>query len=550
VAAVQAAGNVILAKTLDVQEGPNFRRQIIITPLPQLAAAARGVGLAMITPDPDGVVRRFKVNLAGQTTLSALAARFSNPQLDIPDTLGGLIDYFGPAGSLETVSFYQVIDPDRPLPADRLKGKIVLIGKTLEAGVTPRGQAEAFYTPYFSLTGNAMSGVEIQGHIIYTLLQGGYGRTLPDGPRVLIFLFLFLGSGYLFARLSPLAGLSVLFGVLVGIFAAVVYLFSYQNLWIPPVLLAGGLVLIYGGNSFCHYLLAAKDKRWLRQAFSRYVSNSLVEIIINHPEQLRLGGEEVEVTVLFSDIAGFTGISEGLTPENLIRLLNEYFSGMTDIILNSNGTVDKYIGDAIMAFWGAPLPLAGHAEKACRAALAMQIAIRPLQESWQKRGLPPMQARLGLHTGQAVVGNVGSKDRFNYTVMGDAVNLASRLEGVNKIYGTHIIVSEATYQQAGPDFLFRELDLVRVKGRVQPVVIYELLGRKAEGDNFPWLHDFSAAIESYRRRQWEAASKLFQEVLARRPGDPPSLCFQKRLEYFQQHPPQPDWGGVYTLDSK
>ena len=225
VAAVQAAGNVILAKTLEVQEGPNFRRQIIITPLPQLAAAAQGVGLAMITPDPDGVVRRFKVNLAGQTTLSALAARFFNPQLDIPDTLGGLIDYFGPAGSLETVSFYQVIDPDRPLPADRLKGKIVLIGKTLEAGVTPRGQAEAFYTPYFSLTGNAMSGVEIQGHIIYTLLQGRCGRTLPDGPRVFIFLCLFLGSGYLFARLSPLPGLIVLLGVLVGIFAAVVYLF-------------------------------------------------------------------------------------------------------------------------------------------------------------------------------------------------------------------------------------------------------------------------------------------------------------------------------------
>ena len=395
-----------------------------------------------------------------------------------------------------------------------------------------------------------MSGVEIQGNIIHTLLLGKCGRTLPDGPRVLTFFFLFLGAGYLFARLSPLSGLSVLLLLLVVIFAGVIYLFLYQCLWIPPVLLAGGLVLIYGSNSFFHYLLTAKDKRWLRQAFSRYVSNSLVEIIINHPEQLRLGGEEVEVTVMFSDIAGFTTISEGLTPENLIYLLNEYFSGMTDIILNYKGTVDKYIGDAIMAFWGAPLPITGHAGKACDAALAMHQALYSLQKSWQERGLPPLEARLGIHTGQAIVGNVGSRDRFNYTVLGDTVNLASRLEGVNKLYGTNIIVSEATFQQTGPDFLFRELDLVQVMGRLQPVIIYELLGRQEEADKFPWLKDFAVAIESYRQGQWDRAWQLFQEVLAQRPDDPPSLCFQKRLKYFQQHPPLPNWQGIYILDTK
>ena len=210
VAAVQAAGNVVLAKTLEVHEGPLFRRQILITPMPHLAAAAKGVGLAMVTPDPDGVVRRFQVKLAGETTLSAMAARLFKPQLEIPDSLGGLIDYFGPARSLDMVSFYQVIDPDHPLPAERVRGKIVLVGSMLEAGLDPRGQAEAFYTPYFSLTGKAMSGVEIQGHIIHTLLQGRCGRTFPDGPRVFTFFFLFLAAGYLFARLSPLSGLMVL----------------------------------------------------------------------------------------------------------------------------------------------------------------------------------------------------------------------------------------------------------------------------------------------------------------------------------------------------
>ncbi|HSO72353.1 MAG TPA: adenylate/guanylate cyclase domain-containing protein, partial [Thermodesulfobacteriota bacterium] len=391
IAAVQSAGNVILAQTLENSEGPLFRRQILINPMPQLAAAARGVGLAMVTPDPDGVVRRFQTKLAGQTTISAAAARIFNPQHKIAVTLGGLIDYIGPAQSLNMVSFYQVIDPDRPLPADWIRGKIVLVGRVLEAGVDPRGQADAFYTPYFSLTGKAMAGVEIHGHIIHTLLQGKSGQTVPDGTRVFVFFCIFLGAGYLFARLSPLTGLMGLLFLLAIIFAAVNYLFLYQSLWIPPVLLTGGLILLYGSNSFFHYLLTARDKRWLRQAFSRYVSKSLVEVIINHPEQLRLGGEEVEVTVLFSDIAGFTTISEKLTPENLIHLLNEYFSGMTDIILNYKGTLDKYIGDAIMAFWGAPLPLPGHAGEACRAALAMQQNLYPLQKIWQERGLPALQ---------------------------------------------------------------------------------------------------------------------------------------------------------------
>jgi adenylate cyclase len=550
ISTVQAAGNVVLAKTLEMVEGPQFRRQILITPMPHLAAVARGIGLAMVTPDMDGVVRRFQVQLAGQETISAVAARLFKPEIDFPASLSGLINYAGPARSLDTVSFYQVIDPDHPLPAERIQGKIVLVGRMLEAGVNPRGQADAFYTPHFSLTGQTMAGVEIQGHIIQTLLQNQCGKTFPDGPRVFLYLFTFLAAGYLFARLSPLTGLIGLIFMCGLLFSASVYLFLHQCLWFPPVLLASGFILIYGSNSFCHYVLAAKDKRWLRQAFSRYVSTSLVEIISSNPEQLRLGGEEVEVSVLFSDLIGFTSVSEDLSPESLIHLLNEYFSTMTDIIMNNKGTVDKYIGDAIMAFWGAPLPTTDHAGKACQAALAMKKAIHPLQEIWRERGLPLLGARLGIHTGQAIVGNVGSRDRFNYTVMGDTVNLASRLEGVNKIYGTNVLVSESTFKEAGPAFLFREVDLVQVKGRLQPVTIYELLGHQEDLPDFPWLETFAAALRSFRHRQWEQAAQLFREVLAHRPNDPPSLCFQKRLKYFQQHPPMPDWHGIYTLNSK
>ncbi len=546
--AIREAGNVVLAKTIEVVSDPRFRRQILISPLPSLATAAQAVGLAMVTPDPDGVVRRFHTHLAGQETLAAVLARLARPDLAIPAS--GLINYAGPARSLDCVSYYQVIDPDHPLPAARIQGKIVLVGRILEASVAPQGLADMFYTPHFSLTGQTMAGVEIQGHILHTLLTGTTGQLLSTRGRVLLFVVLFLLAGPGFARLSPLTGLGVLLATVVGLGGLSLYLFWQHHWWLPPVLLCLGLMACYGGNALCHYLLAAQEKRWLRQAFSRYVSSSLVEMITAHPERLRLGGDKVEVTVMFADLAGFTTISEGLSPEALIQLLNEYFTAMTEIILAQQGTVDKYIGDAIMAFWGAPLPVVKPASLACQAALAMQRVLRPLQLRFQQHGLPPVEARIGLHTGPAIVGNVGSKERFNYTVMGDTVNLASRLEGVNKIYGTHILLSENTFSQVQDEFLCRELDLVRVKGRHQPVAIYELLGEITAQAQYPWLAPFAAGLAAYRQGQWNKAAARFQEVLIQRPGDPPTLCFLQRLAAYQQQPPPPDWQGVFSLETK
>lgn len=549
-AALEAAGNVVLATTIEVAEGSQFRRQILVNPLPDFASAARDTGLAMVTPDPDGVVRRFRTSLAGQDTLAVVVARLVQPDIRISATCSGLINFAGPSRSLPTVSYYQVIDPDYPLPTSWIQGKIVLVGRMLEANVAPQGQADMFYTPFFSLDGHPTAGVEIQGHIINTLLANTAGHTLPDNLRVLLYLSLFLVAGYGFSRLSPLSGLVVLLVLSILFFGGALYLFWQKYLWLPPVLLVSGLVLVYGGNSLCHYAQTARDKRWLRQAFSRYVSSSLVEIITSHPEQLRLGGEKVELTILFSDLAGFTSISEGLSPENLIQLLNEYFTTMTDIIMECRGTVDKYIGDAIMAFWGAPLSLPRHADLACEASLAMIRALDSLQQTWRQEGLPMLTARIGLHTGPAIVGNVGSRDRFNYTVMGDSVNLASRLEGVNKIYGTNILISETTYAQVQNDFLCREVDLVRVKGRVQPVAIYELLGRQEDRHHFPWLATFAEGLAAYRQSQWDEAERLWQQVLSQRPGDPPSLCLERRLQIYRQQPPPAAWQGVYTLDTK
>jgi len=297
------------------------------------------------------------------------------------------------------------------------------------------------------------------------------------------------------------------------------------------------------------YLREYREKRWLRQAFSRYVSPAVVAELVAHPEGLKLGGEELEVTVLFADLAGFTGLSETLGPEELVSLLNRYFSILTDIIQARRGTVDKFIGDAVMAVWGAPLPLADHAALACHAALEIKAAIAQELAEVPARPLPPLTVRLGVHSGTVLAGNVGSVERFNYTVMGDTVNLASRLEGVNKHYGTAILISEATFRQVQGMFMVRELDRLRVKGRRQPVTVYELLGPGEQGTS-AWLTAFQAGLMAYRARDWAEASRRFEEVLRQKPKDPPARLFLHRCRAFQVEPPPPEWDGLLVLEEK
>ncbi len=547
--AMNKAGNVILARTIEKFESPRMYQQTLVEPLEAFCQAASGIALFVVTPDADGVVRRFRLSLGGLDTMPAMVVRLLQPQDYIPPDLVGLINYAGPPGSIDTISYYQILEKNS-LPISRIRNRIVLVGRIMASTIDPRAHADNFYTPFVSGARQAMSGVELQGHIISTLLRDAWGLEMPGGLRLVLYALLLIHFSLLIARLSPLPGLVVLLLAVIIIGFISFSLFLMHNFWMPPVLAISGLTLIYGTHALGHLLTEVREKRWLRQAFSRYVSPSIVEDIAAHPERLELGGEEVDATVLFADLTDFTVLSERMPPKEIIHMLDEYFTVMTEIILANKGTVDKYIGDAIMCFWGAPVPQRDHAVRACRSALEMQKAMHSLNDSWMAQGNPPLSLRIGIHSGRVVAGNVGSRERFNYTVMGDTVNLTYRLEKVNKFFGSRILMSEATQRLAKGNFLVRELDRIMVKGRMQPVTLYELVGYQTDDGPPPELTLFIQGLEAYRQRDWQQAVEKFQEVLRLNPQDGPARLYHERANQFLATPPPPTWPTVHTLEDK
>lgn len=292
---------------------------------------------------------------------------------------------------------------------------------------------------------------------------------------------------------------------------------------------------------------AVEEMKTSLRSFKKYVPSELVRELLQSGEEAELGGARKDLTVYFSDIVGFTSISEKLPPEKLVKLLSEYLQEMTAEVLKSGGTVDKYIGDAIMAFWGAPRPRKFHAKDACRTALANQLRLAELREHWERTGLPPLRARIGLHTGNAMVGNFGSPNRLDYTAIGDTVNVASRLEGLNRIYGTEILISETTAEAVAEEFLTRPLDKVAVKGREQGMSVYELVCARDHADDITtdWIQEYSEGMDRYFKQDWATAIRAFESVLSMKPEDPASGLMIERCRLYQQTPPAADWNGVF-----
>jgi adenylate cyclase len=292
-------------------------------------------------------------------------------------------------------------------------------------------------------------------------------------------------------------------------------------------------------------LVEEKKSRFLHKAFSSYISPELVSEIVKNPELLKLGGEKREITMLFSDIRGFTTVSEKVPPEAIVKILNGYLGPMTNIVLNHKGTLDKYMGDAIMAIYNAPLEIKNHPLLACKTAIDMMEALKNVNKGFKEVGFPEIDIGIGINTGEAIVGNMGTNVRFDYTAIGDVVNLSSRLEGLNKQYHTHIIVSESTKEKTDKNFRFRELDKIKVKGKEVPVAIYEL--DKALDNKL--IDRFAEALAFYRSNNFTEALALFV-TLEKEYNDKVSLVFSERCREFLKNPPSPDWDGVYVAKTK
>jgi adenylate cyclase len=330
--------------------------------------------------------------------------------------------------------------------------------------------------------------------------------------------------------------------------------FVWTGVYLSPVVPIFAVFFSFAAITITKYLQTARERVYIKNAFSHYLSNDVINELLSDKEKLKLGGDKKHMTALFTDVKGFSTISETFDPADLVKLLNEYLTEMSDIILDHHGTIDKYEGDAIISFFGAPLEYADHAARACRSAVEMKRAEVDLNRRFQQHNMipNPIYTRIGINTGEMVVGNMGTDRKMDYTIMGNSVNLAARLEGVNKQYGTWTLVSEPTFQEGGGDFLARRLDRVRVVGINQPVRLYELLEEKTRSEPVmeEALEIFQEGQDLFEERRWEEASGYFERVLKLIPEDGPSQLYLKRCRKFAQKEPPEDWDGVFNLSLK
>ncbi|WP_224250202.1 CHASE2 domain-containing protein [Hyalangium gracile] len=545
-------------------------------PLPLFVKASERLGFFNMAADPDGTLRRVPLfallqgpkglipSLELQTAAAYLGseveavvvpsehlvtgARLRRPDgkvlpLRVPlleDEPFMLINYPGPSSSFTTLSLSDVVDGS--FAPEAVRGKAVLVGVTLVGNFDQR------VTPFSEIE----PGVFVHAATLSNMLAQDF-LTRPSEAQPLELLFMF-GAAVLLARLLPRVRFAWKLGaitLLVAAWLTVDQLLFTRGIQVATVLPLTSLVTSAFAVIFLGYFSVDAEKARLRDTFQHYLDASVMEQVLQHPEKLKLGGERKELTVLFSDIRGFTSISERLSPEQLVAFINEYLTPMTGVVFENGGTLDKYIGDAIMAFWGAPVDQPDHALRACATALGFLEKLGPLRSRWRAAGLPEVDIGVGINTGLMNVGHMGTQNRFNYTVMGDAVNLASRLEGLTKAYDTRILISAGTYAQTKGHVTARRLGVVRVKGKREPTDIYELRAMGAPaGRDADAIQAFEAGVARFLSRDFPEAEAHFRQVLALWPEDAPSLRYLEEINTLKWNRPGPDWDGVFTATTK
>lgn len=576
-----AQADASFAKTLQTLSAyavvPQRESGAVDLPLPLFQEALAGVGLADLPFNPfDATIRSAELSFeTEQGAFSSIAAELfeavtgTNALSAVADASQWL--YLGPLrltpfmDEQKRIAIRFAGPPSTPgspdnrfkiysatlvakglIPAAWLQEKIILVGAGYE------DLKDAFLTPYFARSTQfaRMNGVEIHANILSSLLSGQLYYTFTPLQQWIILFVIVFGMSWAAIAISPWRTACVYALLVISIVSIGIFLFRSRGIIVPLVLPLFGTTISMGLGIGWKALTEGKQKRWIKGVFSHYVPPQVVERMMEKPELLKLGGEERIVTSFFSDVASFTSISERMDPTTLVKFLNEYLGKMNAILFEQGGTIDKYEGDAIIAFWNAPLDVAGHEAAAVRSALLIQKASQEVSEVWRERAGREVVTRIGLNTGRAVVGNMGSEDRFDYTAIGDTINLASRLEGTNKFYGTRVMCSELTAKELGNEFVIRPVDRVRVKGKSEPVLLYDVVGFTA---NIPsgildnLLTPYKKAFVEFEMRKIKEATATIALALKASPDDGPALDLQKRIRRAEQ---SPDWDLITDLESK
>lgn len=517
------------------KQGDKVIGQRMLMPIKELETAKKGY--VNVVTDSDGITRAINMDISDEYDNFAYVVYSEYWKKELDKTPARfLVNFIGKPGSYKTYSIADIVN--ERIDASEFKDKLVLIGAT----------SPDMHDDYFVPTsgGKAMPGVEIHANAIQTMINKDFLREESRAVSALILLASSLLTAVIAAKWG-IKGITIISPlIIIGYVFGAIYAFNY-GLIMNIVYLPLAVVTVYTAETIHAYRATKKEKQKIKEAFAKYVSSEVVDEVMKNPDQLKLGGDKKEITVFFSDIRGFTTISEGLTPERLVHLLNEYLSAMTEIVMKHKGLVDKYIGDAIMAFWGAPLEQENNAEMACETSLEMQKKLAELNRKWALEKWPTIKIGIGLNTGEAIIGNMGSYERFDYTAIGDNINLGSRLEGLTKQYGAGILASEATQKKAGRGFVFRKIDLVQVKGKHKPILIYELVCRKEEltPQISSKIKSYETGFELYLEKKWDKAIKEFEKA-----GDYVSKEFINRCMMFKKTPPPKEWDRVWVMMSK
>lgn len=541
------AGNVVLIAASARQTSSQGTIWTRLDPMPSLVQAGAKVGLAQIEFEPDLVARRFP--MAGDAFWKEILFRLrgANPAVDFDSTLkeDRLIRFIGPDHAIPYVSYARVLGRGEPIPKDTFEGALVLVGRESSAVAdVGAAQVDVFATPFTAHSGRLTPGIEIHATMIDNAVTRSSIIEAPQWVRIALLVLVSFWSVFIPRQFRLVrSGLSALV-LSVGVVGLSYALFASLNFWLPVIGAVALVISSYLVQGMQSYVVELRHKSRIRAAFSLFVPQAVADRMAAQSTVLLPGGEEVELTSMFTDLAGFTSISEGLTPPQVAQLLNIYFDFMTDIVFRHGGTVQGYIGDAIFAFWGAPVPDSDHRSKAAAAACEMVDAQSLINEKLRAKGLPAVYTRIGVHSGTAVVGNIGSKVRFNYTALGDTINLSARLEGLNKRYGTALLISEETYRGIRPSGGFRRVEKVRVKGRERPVEVYTPCSDH-------WVVDTSAkAIDLFLARQWSQSQDLWQSILQRDASDKLANYYLARIEECVEHRVSDTWDGIESITEK